>query len=120
MASDLHETSGIREDDTAEPPQLRRFRRLVSLMMVVMMVGILLVAAAMVWRLTQSDLTPSAPPADTELAVDPQFRVLSVSRVGPRLYLLLEDRETGEKQVEERAAADRSLLTRYRLVPSQN
>lgn len=119
MARDLHETGAVRDtdDDAPEPPQLRRFRLLVSLLMVVMMVGILSIAGALVWKLTRSESVSLAPPIAGEIAIAEGFTVISVSRAGSALYLLLEHTETGERLIEQRRATDRSVVGQYRLVP---
>jgi hypothetical protein len=121
MARDLHQTEAARDsdDDLAEPPQLRRFRRLVSLLMVVMMLGILGITAALIWKLTRADSPGLAPPIAADIAIPSGFEVLSVSRAGSRLYLLLEDADSGERFIEERSAKDRELLGQYRLVPTK-
>ena len=118
MARDLQQSDRLRdqEDEAIEPPQIRRFRRLVSLLMVVMMVGILAIAAALVWRLTQSEDRPVSVAVAGEIAVDEGWQVVSVSRAGTTLYLLVEDVETGERMIEERRASDQSLIGQFKLV----
>ena len=118
MARDLQQSDRLRdqEDEAIEPPQIRRFRRLVSLLMVVMMVGILAIAAALVWRLTQSEDRPVSVAVAREIAVDEGWQVVSVSRAGVILYLLVENAETGERMIEERRASDQSLIGQFKLV----
>ena len=87
--------------------------------MVVMMLGILGITAALIWKLTRADSPGLAPPIAADIAIPSGFEVLSVSRAGSRLYLLLEDADSGERFIEERSAKDRELLGQYRLVPTK-
>jgi hypothetical protein len=121
MARDLHQSERLRDhdDEAIEPPQIRRFRRLVSLLMVVMMVGILGIAGALVWKLTQSDSAPSVVITAEDISVDEGIEVLSVSRAGTSLYLLVQDSATGTRMIEERRASDRTLIGKFRLVPAR-
>jgi len=51
----------IRDDDLPEPPQVKRLRLLVSLLMVVLIVGMLVVVAVMVIRLSTLEKPAVAP-----------------------------------------------------------
>ncbi len=122
MASDLQQSGGNRDldDDAFEPPQIRRFRRLVSLLMIVMMIGILGIAGALVYRLTQPTHSAVEIPNAGDITVPAGMEVLSITQTGTSLYLVLENTETGERRIEERSASDQTLTRRYRLVPVEN
>jgi len=119
MARDLHQSGKTRDsdEDMPEPPQIRRFRRLVSLSMVMMMVGMLGIMVALVWKLTRTDSGPAMPPISAEIDIPEGYDVLSASRTGSQMMLLLENTETGERLVEERNAGNQRVLGRYRLIP---
>ncbi len=121
MARDLQQSERLRDhdDDAIEPPQLRSFRRLVSLLMVVMMIGILAIAGALVWKLTQPEGGAPVVAATGEIAVGEGIEVLSVSRAGPSLFLLVRDKATGARMIEERRASDRTLVGTFKLVPAR-
>lgn len=119
MARDLHQTGPLRDSDeeVIEPPVIRRFRWLVSALMIVMMVGIIAIAAALIWRIANSDGMGGGLPAQGSIAVPEGSAVVSVSRSGSRLYLLVEDSATGARRIEERRAETGALLGSYQLIP---
>jgi flagellar basal body-associated protein FliL len=119
MARDLHQTAdrGDTDDEAIEPPQIRRFRLLVSALMIVMMVGILGIAAALVWRVAQSTPAPASLPPGAVLETPAESTVISVSRAGSRLYLLLEDQATEARRIEERDAETGRVIGTFDLVP---
>jgi len=88
--------------------------------MVVMMVGILGIAAALIFKLTQPGEAPIAEPVSSDITVPAGTEVISVSRAGSSLYLLLENTQTGERHIEERRTSDQSLIGRFRLLESRN
>jgi len=88
--------------------------------MVVMMIGILGIAVALILKLTQPRDTSAAAPVVGDIAVPAEMEILSVSRAGSSLYLLLENKESGERLIEERRASDRALIGQFRLVPTGN
>ena len=86
--------------------------------MVVMMVGILAIAAALVWKLTQPESRSDSTALAGEITVTDGWQVISVSRAGAALYLLVQNDESGERMIEERRASDQSLIGQFRLVPA--
>lgn len=85
--------------------------------MIVMMVGILGIAGALVWRIAQTDGVAVALPDNAPLALPAETTAISVSRAGSRLYLLLEDNDSGERRIEERQATTGDLIRTFALVP---
>ena len=65
-----------------EPPQLRRLRRLVSLLVAVMIVGILTVAVVMVLRLVTLRPAPAplGPPGAEALVLPPGAEIVAIGR----------------------------------------
>ena len=90
-------------------------RRMVMLLTGAMILAMLTIAGAMVWTVTR----PAPAPMEGEIAVPEGFEMISVSRGADRLYLLMENTETGARHLEERAANDRRLIGRYRLFPAE-
>ncbi len=88
--------------------------------MIVMMIGILGIAGALVYRLTQPTHSTVEIPDTGDISVPAGMKILSITKTGTSLYLVLEDTATGARQVEERNANDRTLTRRYRLVPIEN
>jgi len=78
-----------------EPANLRFLRRMVTLLMVTMIVGIAVVAGALVMG-----LTGGGGPAMTEIRVPPGYAVRSVDHgADDRLVLVLEEEATGVEVV---------------------
>lgn len=99
MKRGLHESAGERDgdvDDIPEPANLRFLRRLVTLLMVTMIVGISVIAGSLALRLMGGrDAVPF-----TEIAVDPAYEVKSADHgKADRLVLVLRHRETGIETV---------------------
>lgn len=84
--------------------------------MVMMMVGMLGIMVALVWKLTRTDGGTAMPPISAEIIIPSGFSVVTASRSGQRIILLLENTETGERLIEERNSENKTILSRYRLV----
>lgn len=96
MTRRLHQSAPARDDeldDIPEPANLRFLRRMVTLLTVTMIVGIAVVAGALVMRIAgESGGTPM-----TEIRVGPEYSVKSVDHgAGDRLVLTLREKASGE------------------------
>ena len=120
MVRDLHQTNSgrDREEDAPEPPQIRRFRRLVSFTMIAMVVGILGIMGALVWKLTQSPQHNYEEIIAGQIDVPEGFDIITVSRSGLSLLLVLENQVTDDRLLEERDARTQQVIGRYRLTRS--
>jgi len=84
--------------------------------MVVMMIGMLGIMGALVWKLTLAASDPVLPPIASEIVIPEKFKAISVARAGSRLYLILENTETGVRLMQERHARDHRLIGEFRLI----
>lgn len=96
MRRDLQQSAPSRDredDDFPEPPQVRALRGLVTLLTITMIVGIAVVAGALVYKVTQD-----APPARfTEITIEPGLSVIRMDHSQPdRLVLVLRRADGGE------------------------
>ncbi len=83
--------------------------------MVAMVIGMLGIMGALVWKLTQ---TPSNNPAEMmtgEIELPSGFEIINVSRSGSRLFIILENHETGERLLQERGANQEGLIGQYQI-----
>jgi len=84
--------------------------------MVAMVLGMLGIMGALVWKLTQ---TPSTGNAGAMLAGEIEipigYQILNVSKSGSSLFLVLENVETGERLLQERGSERQKLIGQYQL-----
>lgn len=114
MTRRIHQSAPARDDELdgiPEPANLRFLRRMVTLLTVTMIVGIAVVAGALVMRIAGEGGGPSM----TEIRVGPGYSVKSVDHgAGDRLIIVLEERASGEEIVRvyrtEGAAVDYSIV----------
>jgi len=83
--------------------------------MVAMMVGMLGIMAALVWKLTQSPPSRLGTAITGEIEIPRGFEVLNVSRSDSSLFLILENSETGQRLLQERNAEQQHLIGQYLL-----
>lgn len=81
-----------------------------------MILAMLVIAVAVVYRVASPGGQSLAPPVSGEIPVADGFRVLSVSRTSDRIILLLQT-PNGSRMIEERGNDGRQLIGQYRLVP---
>ena len=95
MTRRIHQSAPGRDEEpdaVPEPANLRFLRRMVTLLTVTMIVGIAVVAGALVMRIAGERGISM-----TEIRVGERYAVRSVDRTGnDRLIVVLEDRKTGE------------------------
>ncbi len=85
--------------------------------MIIMMVGILGIAIALIFRLSQPLGPLNSNLSEGRFIIPDGSSVMSVSRFGSSFYLLIEDKTTGMRYIEERSIDDHTILARFRLVP---
>jgi hypothetical protein len=83
----------VRDEDLPEPPQVKRLRLLVSLLMVVLIVGMLVVVAAMVIRLgTFGGSVPAPVPVSAEkLTLPAGAEIVAVGQGGSGVIIVTRD-----------------------------
>ena len=99
MERRIHQTASGRDDELDDLPELanlRFLRRMVTLLTATMIVGIAVVAGALVMRIAgEGGRIPM-----TEIRVGPGYSVQSVDHgAGDRLIIVLEDRQSGDAVV---------------------
>jgi len=99
MERRIHQSAPGRDeelDDIPEPANLRFLRRMVTLLTVTMIVGIAVVAGALVMRIAADGGNATV----TEIRIGPGYTVRSVDHgAGDRLVVVLEDRATREETI---------------------
>lgn len=90
--------AGFRDDEDApEPPSLRRLRLLVTTLTVVLILGMLVIVAAMVVRLGLFDESgPAGPIAAERLTLPDGAEVLSLGRAEGQILILTRDANGAE------------------------
>lgn len=81
--------------------------------MVAMVVGILGIMGALVWKLTQMPPSTHDVVEIGEIELPKDYEIITVSRSGSSLFLVLENEITGERLLEERNAAQQNLVRTY-------
>jgi hypothetical protein len=92
--------SEIAEDDLPEPPQVRRLRHLVTALVLVLIVGVVTVAATLVIRLVAlpAGQGMAAAPVTAERIVLPGGeRIVAIGRAGGEIAVATEDGEGVER-----------------------
>lgn len=99
MAERIHQSARGRDDELEEfpePANLRFLRRMVTVLTVTMIVGIAVVAGALVMRISGE----SAGPAMTEILIGPDYIVKSADHgAEDRVIVVLENRQSGEQRI---------------------
>ena len=86
--------------------------------MIAMVVGILGIMGALVWKLTQSPQHDYEEIIAGQIDLPEGFDIITVSRSGLSLFLVLENQVTDDRLLEERDARTQQVIGRYRLTRS--
>ena len=82
----------VTDEDLPEPPQVKRLRRLVSLLMVVLMGGMLVIVAAMVLKLGSIGSPPAfAPVTAGEIALPAGAEIVAIGQGGGGVMMITRD-----------------------------
>jgi hypothetical protein len=82
----------IRDDDLPEPPQVRRLRLMVNALLVVLMVGMVVVVAAMVLKLGALGSAPALAPVTAQgLTLPEGAEVVAVGQGGAGVLVVTRD-----------------------------
>lgn len=83
--------------------------------MVAMMVGMLGIMGALVWKLTEAPSRASDPVISGQIDLPAGFEVINISRSGSSLFLILKNTTTDARLLVERDAETQRLIGRYQL-----
>ena len=94
MRQTLPPSAREEEDDFPEPRRLRNLRRMVTLLMAVMGLGMIVIAGALAWRLTRgpAPIAPESPILSAASIELPAGReIVALGGDGPRLLIATRD-----------------------------
>ena len=90
----------VAEDDLPEPPQVRRLRHLVTALVLVLIVGVVTVAATLVIRLVAwpaGERAPAAAATAARTALPAGERIVAIGRSGGEIAVATEDADGVER-----------------------